>query len=169
MKRNILSLALLLAFIGINAQENTKQSPFVGTWDWTENIRGVQNFMVYASERNDSILITMGGVFRYGNNIHVAETDDNNDFIPIVRVAKKNNKIIRSKISESTSNFFSGPSKKGKYNDVTFELLNDTTMLFILDDNCYFWPDTALLIRRDNKNRKFSQEENKLLYKKEVE
>ena len=31
-------------------------------------------------------------------------------------------------------------------NDVTFELLNDTVMRFILDDDKVYWPDTALMI-----------------------
>ena len=166
MKRNILLLiTLFIAFTSINAQDSTKLSPFVGTWDWTENIKGVQNFIIYAGEKNDSILITMGGVFRYGKSIHVAETDENNYLIPIVRVIKTNNKIIRSKISESISNYFGSPNDRRKYNDASFELINDTAMLFILNDNCYFWPDTALLIKRDRKNHKFSQKENEFPYK----
>ncbi|MBR3612694.1 MAG: hypothetical protein IKL54_05295 [Bacteroidaceae bacterium] len=57
MKRNILLLALLLAFIGINAQETEKFSPFVGRWRWSENIDSVQYFCLNIGERNDSILI----------------------------------------------------------------------------------------------------------------
>ena len=51
------------------------------------------------------------------------------------------------------------------YNDVSFELLNDTTMLFILNDNKYYWPDTAIMFRRDKINRKFSYQEEDLMYK----
>ena len=53
----------------------------------------------------------------------------------------------------------------GVYNDVSFELLNDTTMLFILPDNKGYWPDTAIMHRRDRINRKFSNEEEELLYR----
>ena len=51
------------------------------------------------------------------------------------------------------------------YNDVSFELLNDTTMLFILPDNKGYWPDTAIMVRRDKINRKFSNKEEELLYR----
>ena len=75
------------------------------------------------------------------------------------------NKIVRSKIAETLSNFYFDPERMGVYNDVSFELLNDTTMLFILPDNKGYWPDTAIMHRRDRINRKFSNEEEMLLYK----
>ena len=58
------------------------------------------------------------------------------------------------------SNFYCGDDKK--LNDVTFELLCDTVMLFILDDNKAYWPDTALMILRG-----FSQQEDCNMYKGE--
>ena len=42
-------------------------------------------------------------------------------------------------------------------------------MMFILNDNKGYWPDTALMIRADRENRKFAQQEEYWLYKKEVE
>ena len=44
------------------------------------------------------------------------------------------------------------------YNDFSFELLNDTTMLFIHSDTLSFWPDTAVMRRRDYVNNIFSNE-----------
>jgi hypothetical protein len=38
-------------------------------------------------------------------------------------------------------------------------------MLFILDDNKAYWPDTALMILREKKNIKFSQKEHEHMYK----
>ena len=52
-------------------------------------------------------------------------------------------------------------------NDVTFELLNDTVMRFILDDDKVYWPDTALMILRKKENIEFSKQEHEYMYKGE--
>ena len=168
MKRNILLLALLLAFIGLNAQETEKFSQFVGRWRWSENIDSVQYFCLNIGERNDSILISIGGTVYCGLKIHGPAFGFNDEgYIADVRIKKKNKKIIKSKISEGISNFYGGNDRK--YHVVSFELLSDTTMMFILNDGKGYWPDTALMIRADRENRQFSQEEEYWLYKKEVE
>ena len=61
------------------------------------------------------------------------------------------------------SSFYYGDSKK--LNDITFELLNDTVMRFILDDNKPYWPDTALMILNKKENIEFSQQEDCNMYK----
>ena len=43
--------------------DEKKQSPFVGTWDWTENVPGEQSFNIRIGERNDSLLFSISGVF----------------------------------------------------------------------------------------------------------
>ena len=73
--------------------------------------------------------------------------------------------VAKSKICEVISNFYFDPERMDVYNDVSFELLNDSMMLFILDDNRCYWPDTAIMKRRDYTNPKFSQKENNDLYK----
>lgn len=51
----------------------------------------------------------------------------------MVRIKKPKGNIAKSKINEIMSNFYCTDDKK--LNDIIFELLNDTVMRFILDDN----------------------------------
>ena len=145
--------------------ESNKQSPFVGMWDWKENYPGEQDFAIWIGERNDSLLFGIGGVFYGGLKIHMPEYDDEGNMIAIVKTKIPKGNIVKSKIAETLSNFYFAPERMGVYNDVSFELLNDTTMLFILPDNKGYWPDTAIMHRRDRINRKFSNEEEELLYR----
>lgn len=170
MKKSILLLFIIFTtLLGTNAQEIDKQSQFVGRWRWSEDIDSVQYFFLNIGERNDSILISIGGTFHRGLKIHgpAFGFDNDRNYVADVRVKKRNTKIIKSKISEGISNFYGGNNRK--YNVVSFELLNDTTMIFILNDRKGYWPDTALMIRDDRENRKFSLYEDYWLYKKEVE
>ena len=139
-------------------------SPFVGKWGWEGNALE-HRFFVWCGERNDSLLFAVGGTFFYGGRIHMPEHAKNGDFIQMVRVKKPKGNIARSKMYEIMSNFYCGDEKK--LNDVTFELLCDTVMLFILDDNKMYWPDTALMILREKKNIEFSQQEHEHMYKGE--
>ncbi|MBQ5627022.1 MAG: hypothetical protein IIU97_02815, partial [Bacteroidaceae bacterium] len=117
-------------------------SPFVGKWGWAGNALE-HRFFVWCGERNDSLLFTIGGTFFYGDRIHMPEHAKNGDFIQMVRVKKPKGNIARSKMYEIMSNFYFYCGDEKKLNDVTFELLSDTVMLFILDDNKAYWPDTA--------------------------
>ena len=141
------------------------QSPFVGVWEWNENNPGEQDFAIWIGERNDSLLFGIGGVFHGGRKIHMPEYDEEGNMIAVVKTITPKGNIVKSKICETLSNFHLDPERMNVYNNVSFELLNDTTMLFILPDNKGYWPDTAIMIRGDRVNRKFSQEEDKLLYK----
>ena len=145
--------------------DNNKQSPFVGSWEWIENSPDTHTFNIRIGERNDSLLFSIGGVFYGGLKIHSSPSDLNWNDIAIVKVPIPKSKIVKSKICETLSNFYFDPERMNVYNDVSFELLNDTTMLFILPDNKGYWPDTALMIRHDRINRKFSNKEEDLLYK----
>ena len=93
------------------------------------------------------------------------EYDDEDNMIAVVKTKIPKGNIVKSKIAETLSNFYFDPERMGVYNDVSFELLNDTTMLFILPDNKGYWPDTAIMHRRDRTNRKFSNKEEELLYR----
>ena len=93
------------------------------------------------------------------------EFDEEGNIIAVVKTKTQKENIVKSKICETLSNFYFDPERMNVYNDVSFELLNDTTMLFILPDNKGYWPDTALMIRHDRINRKFSNKEEDLLYK----
>ena len=93
------------------------------------------------------------------------EWDKDEKFIQMVRIKKPKGNVARSKMYEIMSNFYCGDDKK--LNDVTFELLCDTVMLFILDDNKAYWPDTALMILREKENIGFSQQEDCNMYKGE--
>ena len=158
---------LFIVAVSVFSQES-KQSPFVGAWDWSEDIDSVQCFWIDIGERNDSLLFAIGGVFYCGNKIHTGGYDSEFNDIAQVRVKKRHTKIIKSEISDSLSNFYRSYEDENKYNLVSFELLNDTTMRFILNDNKGYWLGTAIMFRHDRENRKFSLEEEPLLYKKEV-
>ena len=124
MKRIILTSLILLFCIGKTLSQDIISnkgctSLFVGNWNWIEND-------VY----KDCFYITIGGRKIQGPNF-----DNNYNLIADVRtVTPKGNKAV-SKISDSCSDFHSDPNKRATYHPVSFELQNDTTMLFILDDN----------------------------------
>lgn len=143
-----------------------KQSPFVGLWEWSENTPGEQDFAIWIGERNDSLLFGIGGVFYGGLKIHMPEYDEGN-MVAVVKTKTTKGNILKSKTSEAISNFYLDENRMKVYNDVSFELLNATTMLFILPDKKGYWPDTALMIRRDRVNYRFSHKEEPLLYKGE--
>ena len=159
----LLVLAIALPSFSTTPQKDGEKelSPFVGKWGWEGNALE-HRFFVWCGERNDSLLFTIGGTFFYGGRIHMPEHAKNGDFIQMVRVKKPKGNIARSKMYEIMSNFYCGDEKK--LNDVTFELLCDTVMLFILDDNKMYWPDTALMILREKKNIEFSQQEHEHMY-----
>lgn len=170
MKKSLSIIIVVITFCSIQGfgylqDDNKNTSKFTGTWNWVEDIDSVQSFSIFVGERNDSLLFALGGIFYYGNRIHGYNFDNDGNFIADVRtVIPKGNKAI-SKISEFCSNFYSNPNKRDVYNPIYFELLNDTTMQFILDDNKAYWPDTAIMRRRDYKNHVFSLEEDYYLYK----
>lgn len=139
-----------------------KTSQFVGTWEW-ENNNEQHCFGIWIGERNDSLLFAIGGIFYNGLKIHTPETEGDL-YIPIVKILIPENNIAKSKICEELSSFYSY-DRKEIYNDVSFELINDSTMQFILNDGKPFWPDTAILIKRKNENIKFSHTEDILIYK----
>ena len=161
-------IAFILFLITCNcatSQTAIKYSPFVGHWDWVENDHKNHSFYISAGERNDSLLFAIGGIFYHGEKIHMPNYDNNYIDIATVKAAIPKGNKVRSKISILNSNFYSGPNDANKYNPVSLELLNDTTMLFILNDNKPYWPDTAIMRRRDYINHTFSQEEDYYLYK----
>ena len=141
-----------------------KLSPFVGKWDWAGNDKE-HRFFVWCGERNDSLLFAIGGSFFHGNWNHMPEHGKDGGFIQMVRIKKNKRNIARSKMNEIMSNFYCGDDKK--LNDITFELLNDTVMRFILDDDKVYWPDTALMILEKKENIEFSKQEHEYMYKGE--
>lgn len=159
----IISLCVIHGFSLFRINKNV--SLFTGSWSWIENVDSIQYFGILVGERNDSLLIAIGGIFHCGNIMHDYDFDNNGNLIATVKTPiPKGNKVV-SKISEFCSDFYCDSEKKEKFNPVFFELLNDTTMIFILNDDKAYWPDTAILIRRNYENNKFSIEENHHLYK----
>ena len=143
-------------------------SPLVGTWDWKEGYEIGSHFAIWVGERNDSLIFTMGGSFFYGQKLHSAEWDRDNDlFEQMIRVKKPEGNFVKTKISEGISNGSYNYDRRNLYNDISFEVLNDSTMLFILGDKRSYWPDTARMIRRDRINRKFSDKTYLFMYKGE--
>ena len=94
------------------------------------------------------------------------EWDEAGKYLQMVRVKKPEGNVVKSKICEGISDFY-GFDSWDKYNDVTFELLSDTVMRFILDDDKAYWPDTALMILEKRVNVEFSYEEYENMYKGE--
>lgn len=170
MKRIILTSLILLFCIGKTLSQDIISdkgctSLFVGNWNWIENDVCKDCFYITIGERNDSLLFSISGVFYGGRKIQGPNFDNNYNLIADVRTVTPNGNKAVSKISDSCSDFHSDPNKRAAYHPVSFELLNDTTMLFILDDNKAYWPDTAVMKRRDYKNHVFSLEEDYYLYK----
>ena len=167
-KTLVLLLTSAISLLGFSTapQKDGKEklSPFAGIWNWAWN-DNAHRFYIWCGERNYSLLFAIGGTFFYGDRIHMPEWDKNEKFIQMVRIKKPKGNIAKSKMYEIMSNFYCGDDKK--LNDVTFELLNDTVMRFILDDDKVYWPDTALMILREKKNIEFSQQEHEHMYKGE--
>lgn len=167
----ILTIIIVVLTTGSHAvfsqrSEEKVLSPFVGTWDWEKNSPEEDSFYIWVGERNDSLLFSIGGIFYGGSRIHMPGLDNNYNDIPMVKVPKVENNIVKSKISEAYSNFYFDPNRRYVYNDIIFELINDSTMLFVLNNNKGYWPDTAIMKRRDRVNRRFSYEEEDVLYRK---
>ena len=163
----IIAYAIIIFFKPNEPQDNDINglSPFIGMWEWVENNQEEQDFAIWVGERNDSLLFGIGGVFYGGLKIHMPDFDEDGNIIAVVKTKTQKENIVKSKICETLSNFYFDPDRMNVYNDVSFELLNDTTMLFILPDNKGYWPDTAIMVRRDKINRKFSNKEEELLYR----
>ena len=164
----ILSLTMQ-SFISAPQEDGDEElSPLVGTWDWKEGYEIGSHFAIWVGERNDSLIFTMGGSFFYGQKLHSAEWDRDNDlFEQMIRVKKPEGNFVKTKISEGISNGSYNYDRRNLYNDISFEVLNDSTMLFILGDKRSYWPDTARMIRRDRVNHEFSDETYLFMYKGE--
>ena len=164
----ILSLTMQ-SFISAPQEDGDGElSPLVGTWDWKEGYEIGSHFAVWVGERNDSLIFTMGGSFFYGQKLHSAEWDRDKDlFEQMIRVKKPEGNFVKTKISEGISNGSYNYDRRNLYNDISFEVLNDSTMLFILGDKRSYWPDTARMIRRDRVNHEFSDETYLFMYKGE--
>ena len=164
----ILSLTMQ-SFISAPQEDGDGElSPLVGTWDWKEGYEIGSHFAIWVGERNDSLIFTMGGSFFYGQKQHSAEWDRDKDlFEQMIRVKKPEGNFVKTKISEGISNGSYNYDRRNLYNDISFEVLNDSTMLFILGDKRSYWPDTARMIRRDRINRKFSDKTYLFMYKGE--
>ena len=141
----LLVLAIALPSFSTPPQKDGEKelSPFAGIWNWAWN-DNAHRFYIWCGERNDSLLFAIGGTFFYGDRIHMPEHGKDGGFVQMVRIKKPKGNIAKSKMYESMSNFYCGDDKK--LNDITCELLNDTVMRFILDDDKAYWPDTALMI-----------------------
>ena len=164
----ILSLTMQ-SFISAPQEDGDGElSPLVGTWDWKEGYEIGSHFAIWVGERNDSLIFTMGGSFFYGQKLHSAEWDRDKDlFEQMIRVKKPEGNFVKTKISEGISNGSYNYDRRNLYNDISFEILNDSTMLFILGDKRSYWPDTARMIRRDRVNHEFSDETYLFMYKGE--
>ena len=164
----ILSLTMQ-SFISAPQEDGDGElSPLVGTWDWKEGYEIGSHFAIWVGERNDSLIFTMGGSFFYGQKLHSAEWDRDNDlFEQMIRVKKPEGNFVKTKISEGISNGSYNYDRRNLYNDISFEVLNDSTMLFILGDKRSYWPDTARMIRRDRINHEFSDKTYLFMYKGE--
>lgn len=117
-------------------------SPFIGRWEWTEN-GPWQNFYVYVAERNDSLLIALGGVFLGGYRIQNAEYDEEDRLFPqaFLQLPKSGNKAVGYFAADEIP--FAGKCNCG----VSLELFSNNTMLFRTGESIGFWPDSAVMVR----------------------
>ena len=85
----------------------------------------------------------------------------------MIRIKKQKGRIIKTKISEGVSSWVYNKDRANNYNDISFELLNDSTMRFTIDDSRSYWPDMAIMHRRDHTNPTFSDRTYEHMYKEE--
>lgn len=135
--------------------KDTLKSPFIGRWEWVEN--GNDKFFdIDIGERNDTLLFSIDGIFYQGCKIQTAGFDGE-DVIPQVMIPMpKVQNVARGRISSKYINFYTW-DKNCKDGDVSFEIVNDTTLIWRLTNNNSYWPNSAVLIKKcDTLTYKFS-------------
>lgn len=164
MKRLLVTLSVL----GIIACGGKKQvdvagispSPFVGCWENISANDSVQNISVRIGERGDSLLVAFFGerqkpFYMTGNPL----SDSKGNAIPqaCIPVPRSGNRAAGNIVNQYFSVFQNYP--QNEYYPIVFELAALDTLTFKITGNVNYWPDSAVLVRKNAENITFSTEE----------
>lgn len=132
---------------------------FVGCWECVGRNDSIQNLSVCIGERNDSLLVAFywereKPFYMSGN----PQKDSKGDVIPQVCISapKSGNKVASTIVNQYFSVFQNYP--ESKYFPVVFELKSLDTLTFKIMGDVNFWPDSAVMVRKNSDNYVFSAE-----------
>lgn len=135
-------------------------SPFIGRWSWLLNEAGYQSFSICIDAEGDSLLIGMGGVFYGGNRIDIYDYDETVVIPDLVVPTPTSGNRIDGKIHALRLNLYGKEEEvvKRGYKNISFELLDNNTMIYRVEDNRRLIPDSAVLRRSEEPPYRFSKE-----------
>lgn len=160
-------LLVILSVLGIIACGGKKNvdvagispSPFVGCWGNIFANDSVQNISVRIGERGDSLLVAFfwerqKPFYMTGNPL----SDSKGNAIPhaCISVPKSGNKAMGNIVNQYFSVFQNYP--QDEYYPIVFELVALDTLTFKITGNVNYWPDSAVLVRKNAENITFSTE-----------
>lgn len=119
-------------------------SPFIGKWEWEKN-DSWQNFNISIGGKGDSLILAVDGVFLGGAKIQSPEYDNNGRILPQAWLK------IHQTGNKATGDFFDTNCI------VTLTLLGNNTLLFNSEKPIGFCPDSAVMVRSDNKSPYFNE------------
>ncbi len=162
MKRYLLFLFILSVFAcGGNKQVDVagiSPSPFVGLWENVARNDTIQNLSLRIGERNDSLLLAFfwernEPFYMTGNPLK----DSRGEMIPQVclPLPEYGNKAIGTILNQNFSVYCNYP--KNEYFPITFELKSLDTLTFKIDGEVNYWPDSAVMVRINDKLPLFAE------------
>lgn len=135
-------------------------SPFVGCWENVSVNDTVQNMSVRIGERGDSLLVAFfwerqKPFYMTGNPL----SDSKGNAIPqaCIPVPRSGNRAAGNIVNQYFSVFQNYP--QNEYYPIVFELAALDTLTFKITGNVNYWPDSAVLVRKNAENITFSTEE----------
>lgn len=135
-------------------------SPFVGCWENISANDSVQNISVRIGERGDSLLVAFfwerqKPFYMTGNPL----SDSKGNAIPqaCIPVPRSGNRAAGNIVNQYFSVFQNYP--QNEYYPIVFELAALDTLTFKITGNVNYWPDSAVLVRKNAENITFSTEE----------
>lgn len=134
-------------------------SPFVGFWENISANDTVQNISVRIGERGDSLFVAFywerqKPFYMTGNPLE----DSNGNIIPqaCIPVPKSGNRAVGNIVNQYFAVFQNYP--ENEYYQILFELKSHDTLTFKIGGAVNFWPDSAVLVRKNSENTAFSTE-----------
>lgn len=133
-----------------------RPSPFIGEWGWEKN-GSWKKFNIIIGERNDSLLVAMGGVFLGGRRIQPIEYDNQERIIPQARLAMpKSGHTAHGTFANSRMHFFYTTDTCDYA--ISLELKSNNTLIFKTEEAIDFWPDSAVMVRTRNSCKPFTDD-----------
>lgn len=136
-----------------------ESSPFIGCWENISANDTVQNISLRIGGQGDSLFLAFywerqKPFYMSGNPLE----DSKGYVIPqaCIPVPKNGNMLLGGMVNQYFSVFYNYP--KNEYYPIILELISYDTLTFKIDGEVNYWPDSAVLVRKDNKNPVFSTE-----------